>query len=1709
VRRPQSVVRCLIVVAGVLALQAPARLQTTVLESFDGPVAGWVVTRDVSGGGVAEQTTAPVDAGSGAARLAVGNGNGVAQIRVAFSDPATAHVWEERPGTHRWQRARVFVPSAAITALGASGSLTLGGFWASGSPSHGWFLRVRAGGQLSAVGTRFDSAPVEFPVYATLPLDRWFTLELGLHSQHGPGVKRAFAFFIDGVGHGWYRQGRMATEIYDRAAVGILATTNASPLELFVDEWGTAGLTALPTGPDLRSTAPLQTKDFRSGNGAAWQIDWSTWTNDLRLDPAAGLYANSDRVQAGMNLDRAPSLADGWGEIEIDWPNGRPIDVRPNGYFGPMIGFRKEINREQNLEVIPRGNGNGTVDLLLEAWDGSGPTVLASWPLPVASFGGSSIPEPGDIIRARWAQSTPSALEIRASYFDASAGQWFEDVIAGVYDLAAVNGVNFNDGFHTASSITIDSPYYSIRRFHAGTPATYPGTPVCTFATDPASLALPFGGGSGAIAVTAGPTCAWTASASPWITLTGATSGNGDGSVAWTVAANDSAFERTGQVTIADRTVAVVQAGNPAAPSALAVSDAMVTEGSSGAPVASFAVTLSPASTNPVSVTFATAPQTAATGVDFVAASGVLAFAPGETTKLVTVSIVPDLLDEAAETFDLSLSAPSGAAIADGLGVGTIVDDDPLPTLSISDAGATEGTATAGVATFTVTLSAASGLPVQVGYATVAGTATAGSDFVASTGTLSFPPGTTTLPVAVALVADAINEPTETFQVTLSAPVNAGLADGSGAGTIADDDTPTGPTTATFAIAAGADDVNDDGAAFAPGGTTMFVGNGGGASFAGLRFTNLAIPRGATVTSARVQLRASATQWNSIAFEWAAEASGNAAPFAAASRPSQRTLGTPRVAHTSNVQWVSGTFYTLEELAPLVQAVVDRADWTSGNALALIARGTGGAWGRKFASAFESGAANAARLVVSYTTPGGPPPPSLSVNDVTVAEGTGTNTVATFTVSLSGASTQTVTVNYATANGTAAAGADYTATASSLTFAPGVTAQTVTVPVIGDTTVEPSETFTLSLSAPVNATLGDGTGQATITDDDVPAASIVDVMVGESAGTATFTVTLSAPPQQAASFSYGVAGLTATAGQDFTAVSGTVTFAIAQITATVTVPILGDALIEPSETFQVTLSNPANATLADGVAVGTITDDDAPTLSVNDVSVGESAGPAVFTVTLSAAALEAVSVTAATAAALAGPAATAGSDYTAASTTLTFAVGETVKTVSVPVLGDGAVEPAETFRLLLSAPVNAGLADGVGVGTIVDDDMPAISVNDVTQAEGTGAATSAVFTVTLSAAYTQTVTVGYATAGGSATSGVDFTAASGTLSFAPGTTSLTVAVTVAGDSLIEPAESFQLLLSAPTNATLADDAGLATIVDDDVPAITVNDVTQAEGTGAGTSVVFTVTLSAAHLQPVSVSYATAAGTATSGVDFTAAAGTLSFPPGVTTQTVTVLVAADAVVEPNETFTLQLSSPVNATLLDASGLATLTNDDVPAGPTTLTVQVSAAGDDVNQEGTGFNASGATLWVGNGAASAASHAGLRLAALAIPRNATITAARLEVQAASTQWLTIGLEIGLEAAASSAVFSAAAPPSARTLLTPRTPHSSNAQWLANTWYSLGDVTALVQALVNRGDWNLGNAAAFVLRGTGGAFGRKFVRAFEGGAAAAPRLIVSYTVP
>src|SRR5262249_32445492 len=159
--------------------------------------------------------------------------------------------------------------------------------------------------------------------------------------------------------------------------------------------------------------------------------------------------------------------------------------------------------------------------------------------------------------------------------------------------------------------------------------------------------------------------------------------------------------------------------------------------------------------------------------------------------------------------------------------------------------------------------------------------------------------------------------------------------------------------------------------------------------------------------------------------------------------------------------------------------------------------------------------------------------------------------------------------------GTAAAGSDYVDTSGTLTFAPGETGKQVTVNVIGDVTYEGTEQFVVKLSAPTNATLADTQADGIIGDDDFPTVTAASASVADSGTTAlAFTLSMPNPSVQPVTVNYATANGTALAGSDYTAASGSVTFAPGQTTAAVVVSVLGETYLEADETFTVTLSLP-------------------------------------------------------------------------------------------------------------------------------------------------------------------------------------------------------------------------------------------------------------------------------------------------------------------------------------------------------------------------------------------------------------------------------------------------------------------------------------------------------------------------------------------------------
>lgn len=225
-----------------------------------------------------------------------------------------------------------------------------------------------------------------------------------------------------------------------------------------------------------------------------------------------------------------------------------------------------------------------------------------------------------------------------------------------------------------------------------------------------------------------------------------------------------------------------------------------------------------------------------------------------------------------------------------------------------------------------------------------------------------------------------------------------------------------------------------------------------------------------------------------------------------------------------------------------------------------------------------------------------PPTPTtaIAIDDVSVPEGNAVGP-ATFAVTLSGASADVITVDYVTADGTATAPSDYTATTGTLTFTPGVTSQTVLVSIVADGSAELDETFVVTLSNPINATIATGQAVGTIVNDDVPILTIGDESVdeGSAVGPAIFVVTLSSASPLTVTVDFTTADETATTPSDYAATTGTATFAPGVTSQVALVPIVGDAIVEADETFVLSLSNSVNATIGDGQGLGTILNDDA------------------------------------------------------------------------------------------------------------------------------------------------------------------------------------------------------------------------------------------------------------------------------------------------------------------------------------------------------------------------------------------------------------------------------------------------------------------------------------------------------------------------------------
>ena len=927
---------------------------------------------------------------------------------------------------------------------------------------------------------------------------------------------------------------------------------------------------------------------------------------------------------------------------------------------------------------------------------------------------------------------------------------------------------------------------------------------------------------------------------------------------------------------------------------------------------------------------------TATAGGDFTTPSGTLSWANGDTAnKSIVVTITNDAIAEAAETLIVALSSPTGGATLGALTSATVTinDNDGAPGSLAFTASAFSAAEDAGTALVTVGRTGGSGGAVTVNYISSNGTATAGSDYTAVSGTLSWAasdpyPKT----IAVPVNNDAAWESNETVTLTLSTPTG-GATLGS-------------QKTATLTITD-----NDN--------------NGGTLAFSAANYTVAEGTSTVTLTVTRTGGNAGAV---SVSY---ATADGTA------------TATNDYTAKTGTLSWAAGDSAAKTFTVTITNDAVAESTETFG---LVLSSPTGGA---------TLGAQSSSTVTVSDndTAPGAL---AFSAASYSLAETGGS---ATITVTRTGGSGGAVTVTYAAVSGTATAGADFTAVSGSLSWAAGdPAAKTFTVPVTDDSVWESTETVSLSLSSPSGgATLGSQkTATLSITDNDnnpgVLAFSTSGYTVAESTASVSITVNRTGGNSGAVSVSYATANGSATAGSDYTAKTGTLSWANGDSAAkTFTVSITNDLVAEQAETINLSLGAPTGGASLGSVSAASIsiTDNDtAPgtlAFSTASYSAAENAGYATITVTRTGGSGGAVSVAYATATGTA----TAASDFTTTSGTLSWEAGDpAAKTFTIPIIDDTVWEPAETVSLSLSSP-----SGGATLGTqktatlsITDNDnspgLLSFSAASYTVAESSATVT---LTVTRTGGNAGSVGLSYATANGSATAGSDYTAKTGTLSWASGdSASKTFTVTIANDLYSEITETFAANLSNPSGgASLgATPSSTVSITDNDgAPgslAFSASGYTVAE---SGGSVLLTVTRSGGSGGAVSVQYLISGGTATAAADYASVSGTLSWDDSdPASKTFSIPVLEDSVWEPSESIALTLASPSGGATLGSqkTGTVTITDNDnnpgslafslgsytVTEGTSTVTIYVTRTGGNAGTVGVSY------ATVANGSATAGS-------------------------------------------------------------------------------------------------------------------------------------------
>ncbi len=967
----------------------------------------------------------------------------------------------------------------------------------------------------------------------------------------------------------------------------------------------------------------------------------------------------------------------------------------------------------------------------------------------------------------------------------------------------------------------------------------------------------------------------------------------------------------------------------------------------------------------------------AVAGSDFTAASGILSFAANETNKTITIPITNDAIIEGDETFTVTLSSPTGEAVlSTSVITVTISDNDSTIAWATNTTTVNEG---AGTVSLTLLRAGTLTLTNSILFSVKAGTA-GSSDYVSTNGTITFLPNETNKTVTVGITDDVVAEVNETFGVVISAPTGGAAILGTNTTYVTITDNDAGVTIATnrYSISEGGTNVvltvnrfGDTNSTVQVDYSTVDGGAVGGSDFTSvagsLVFTSSVVSMTITVPITDDSVIETNETFRVILSNptlGAVLGTNAAATVTILENDSTVRLTTNVVSVLENatnttvtVLRAGGTNYTVTvDFLTSDGTATAASDYsatngtltfgpgiTSRTVLVPILNDTNIEGNETFRFALTNltggatfnGATNLTATILDNDSV-----IDFVTSAITVAESVGSNVV---TVVRTGGVAAPATVAYATVPGSASAGLDYTSLSGTLTFNAGETNKTITLVIKNDTLTETNETFSLILTNTTGeAVLGTNSPYVvTITDDDTSYAFSTNAYsVNETAGTVTLSIdrtgTLSTTNTVRAITRVGTAGT-----NDFIATNVVVTFLPTETNKTVTIGIVHDSIVESSETFTVSLTNVTGGAVASGVtnAVVTIVDNDNSIVIAAgslQLSVSEGASNAIVTIQRTGDLATTNTVDYATA----DNSALAGSDYTNTTGTLTFNAGTNSLTISIPIIDDSTVETNENFRLVISNPGLGAVITSTNtshINILENDSLVRLSTNALSVLE-TG--TNAILTVTRSGGTNYSVTVDVALFDGTATNTVNFSdPTNATVTFGPGVVSQTVYVPLINDTNISGDLTFSLILTNELGGAILGSVTNATITIRDTDSIidfTTNAVTLSE-----TSItnLISVTRTGGLAATQTVAYATSDISAVAPGDYRATNGTITFAPGETNKTITLVLVNDWLIETNETFALTISSPTGDAALGTNGPVTFTITDDDSSITFTTNAVS--------------------------------------------------------------------------------------------------------------------------------------------------------------------------